>query len=37
MSGDASSQVAYAARVLKTPTISDVFSDLADSARRQVA
>lgn len=36
MSEDASSQVAYAARVLKTPpTISGVFADLADTARRQ--
>ena len=35
MSDDASSQIAYAARVLKTPTISGVFADLADTARRQ--
>ncbi|USX45207.1 IS21-like element helper ATPase IstB [Dietzia kunjamensis] len=35
MSNDATSQVAYAARVLKTPTITSVFADLADTAREQ--
>ncbi|MCZ4540440.1 IS21-like element helper ATPase IstB [Dietzia maris] len=35
MSNDAASQVAYAARVLKTPAITSVFADLADTAREQ--
>ncbi|MBB1034465.1 hypothetical protein G6031_08690 [Dietzia sp. CQ4] len=35
MSNDATSQVAYAARVLKAPTITSVCADLADTAREE--